>query len=162
MKADAWENGHRMPFIVRWPEVVKAGSTTDQNICFTDLMATFAEITGTKLQGSEGPDSFSILPVLKGMQPEEEPIRGPIVLQAGRGLSTIRSGKWKFINGMGSGGFSKPSSIKVNPDDPVKGQLYDMEKDRGETNNLYSEFPEVVSELAKKMAEIKKATKTRE
>ena len=46
MKGDAWEAGHRMPFIVRWPGRVKAGTVTDQTICFTDLLATFAEICG--------------------------------------------------------------------------------------------------------------------
>ncbi len=46
MKADAWEAGHRMPFIVRWPGRVKQGSVSDQTICFTDLLATCAAVTG--------------------------------------------------------------------------------------------------------------------
>ena len=41
MKADAWECGHRMPFIVRWPGKVKPGTVNDRLICFTDLLATF-------------------------------------------------------------------------------------------------------------------------
>ena len=70
MKADAWEGGHRMPFIVRWPGRVKAGTVSDQTICFTDLLATFADICGAKLPAGAGPDSFSFLPVLEGRQPE--------------------------------------------------------------------------------------------
>ena len=49
MKADAWECGHRMPFLVRWPGKVKAASVTDQTICFTDLLATFASIVDAEL-----------------------------------------------------------------------------------------------------------------
>ncbi len=87
MKADAWEGGHRMPFIVRWPGRVKAGTVSDQTICFTDLLATFADICGAKLPAGAGPDSFSFLPVLEGRQPEGQPIRGPIVMQAGSSSS---------------------------------------------------------------------------
>ena len=50
MKSDAWEAGHRMPFIARWPERVKAGSESDQLVCFTDLLATFADVMGVTCQ----------------------------------------------------------------------------------------------------------------
>ena len=59
-----------------------------------------------------GPDSFDILPVLLGKQPEAKPIRGPLVIPARRGMMSIRSGRWKLITGLGSGGFSKPAYIK--------------------------------------------------
>ena len=49
MKGDAWECGHRMPFVARWPGSVKPGSVSTQTICFTDLLATFAAITGAPL-----------------------------------------------------------------------------------------------------------------
>jgi arylsulfatase A-like enzyme len=154
MKSDAWEGGHRMPFVVRWPGRVKAGSVSDQTICFTDLLATFADICGVKLPAGAGPDSFSFLPVLEGRQPEGQPIRGPIVMQAGSSPAMmIRSGDWKLINRLGSGGFSKPSSIKPGPGDPA-GQLYNFHEDPAETSNLYLKHPEIVSRLEAELRRI--------
>jgi len=148
MKSDAWEGGHRMPFIVRWPGRVKAGTVSAQTICFTDLLATFADICGTKLPDDAGPDSFSFLPVLKGVHPADKPIRAPIVMQAGSAASMmlIRSGDWKLINGLGSGGFTKPSSIKPAPGEPAV-QLYNLRTDPAETTNLAAAHPDKVKEL---------------
>ncbi len=107
MKSDAWEAGHRMPFIVRWPGEVKKGSVSDQLVCFTDLLATFADIHDVKLPKAVGPDSFSFLPALKQRKPRKTPTRETFVMKSGSGgLMTIRSGDWKFIEGQGSGGFS--------------------------------------------------------
>lgn len=154
MKGDAWEAGHRMPFIVRWPGRVKAGTVTDQTICFTDLLATFADVCGTELPAGAGPDSCSFLPVLAGEQPEATPIRGPIVMQAGSSPAmTIRSADWKLINQLGSGGFSQPKTIKPGPGDPA-GQLYNLRTDRAETDNLYLQHPEVVARLEAEMQRI--------
>jgi arylsulfatase A-like enzyme len=161
MKADAWEGGHRMPFIVRWPGRVKAGTVSDQTICFTDLLATIADICGTKLPASAGPDSFSFLPVLQGVHPAAMPIRGPIVMQAGSSSAMmIRSGDWKLIDRLGSGGFSKPSSIKANPGDPAV-QLYNLRADPAETTNLAAMHPDKVEELISAMQAIVKRGSSR-
>ena len=153
MKADAWEAGHRMPFVARWPARVKAGSTSKQTICFTDFLATFAEIVGKKLQLGAGPDSVSFLGALTGDQPESKPIRENLVVRSGGKLMTIRSGKWKLIDGLGSSGFSKPKHVKHQPGGPA-GQLYDLENDIGETRNLYDQYPDVVVKLSKLLKEI--------
>jgi len=153
MKADAWEAGHRMPFIVRWPGRVRPGSVSDQTICFTDLMATCAAVTNRDLPENAGPDSYSFLPVLIGEQPNEQPIRPPIVMQSGNGSMLIRSGDWKLINQLGSGGFSEPKHIEPGPGDP-EGQLYNLAKDPGETNNIYSEYPDIVARLKLEMKQI--------
>ena len=154
MKGDAWEAGHRMPFIVRWPGRVNAGTVSGQTICFTDILATFADICGTKLPAGAGPDSFSFLPVLEGRQPKGLPVRGPIVMQAGSSSAMmIRSGDWKLINQLGSGGFSKPSVIYPKPGEPA-GQLYNLRDDLTETNNLYLNHPEIVARLQAEMQRI--------
>lgn len=161
MKGDAWEGGHRMPFIVRWPGRVKPGTVTDQSICFTDLLATFAEICGKPLPAGAGPDSFSILPVLEDRQPKDKPIRGPIVMQAGNSATmSIRSGDWKLIDQLGSGGFSKPSKIKPEPGGP-QGQLYNLREDPAETNNLYLKNPEIVTRLDAEMHRIMNSGQSR-
>lgn len=147
MKADAWEAGHRMPFIVRWPGEVKAGTTADNIISFTDLMATFAEIIGEDLPDESCPDSFTFLSALRGGQ---RPYRPPLVLESGRRLMTIRSGNWKLIEGPGSGGFSKPDNYTFEPGEP-DGQLYNLATDPGETTNLYSANPGLVERLTEEM-----------
>ncbi len=160
MKADAWECGHRMPFIARWPASVKAGSESNQTICFTDFLATFAEIVNRKLPADAGPDSFSFLSVLKGNQVAGKPVHPNLVVRSGGELMTIREGKWKLINGLGSSGFSKPKKVKPKKGEPV-GQLYDLHADIGETNNLYSSEPEVVARLSKKLKQIIDAGRSR-
>lgn len=146
MKGDAWEAGHRMPFIVRWPAVVEAGTTSRQTICFTDLLATLAEITGSELPAGAGPDSVSFLPALKGGTHR----RPPIVMESGSGLMTIRSGRWKLVDGLGSGGFTQPSKVKPGPGDPA-GQLYDLVADPAETTNRFGGKPELVGRLRAEM-----------
>ncbi len=162
MKSDAWEGGHRMPFIVRWPGRVKPGTVSGQTLCFTDVLATLADVSGAKLPDGAGPDSFSFLPVLQGVQPPDKPIRGPIVMQAGSVPSAmmIRSGDWKLIHGLGSGGFSKPASIKAKPGEP-EGQLYNLRDDLGETKNLYLEKPDIVARLKAEMRRIVEAPGSR-
>tara|TARA_B100001123_G_scaffold450414_1_gene620983 strand:+ start:396 stop:752 length:357 start_codon:yes stop_codon:yes gene_type:complete len=63
---DAWEGGHRVPFIARWPGKIPAGSVSDQLVSNIDLVATLAALTGYELKDGEGPDSFNLLPVLTG------------------------------------------------------------------------------------------------
>ena len=152
MKGDAWEAGHRMPFIVRWPGQVKAGTTSKQLVCFTDFLATFAEIMETKLPDQAGPDSFSFLPSLR----EESSPRDTFVMRAGsaRAMMTIREGDWKLLTQLGSGGFSQPKHLKPKPGGPT-GQLYHLSKDPGETTNLYQKHPEIVARLLKRLDEVK-------
>jgi arylsulfatase A-like enzyme len=160
MKADAWENGHRMPFIVRWPDHVPAGTETDQTICFTDLLATFAAITDTELPPGAGPDSFNILPLLRGIQPPTKPIRGPVAMAAGNGMMMVRSGDWKLIDGLGSGGFSQPKRV-IPSEGGAIGQLYNLATDLSESKNLYLDKPEIVSRLRTALGQIQKSEQTR-
>ena len=151
MKADAWECGHRMPFIARWPGQVIAGSESDQLICFTDMLATFAEIVDVTLTEDAGPDSFSVLPVLTG--DAQQPIRPSMVLRSGGRMMTVRKGPWKLITALGSGGFSHPKRIEPGPGDPP-GQLYNLVDDLGETKNRYAEEPDIVQELTSELARV--------
>jgi len=158
MKGDAYEGGHRMPFIVRWPGQVKPGSVSNQTIGFTDVLATFAAVTGVELPEGQGPDSFSFLSALQGNDVSNTTARGPLVLESSRGHFSLRSGKWKFIDGLGSGGFSDGFSeaykaVAPGAGDPTA-QLYDMETDPGETRNLFFEKPEVVKKLAAELEQI--------
>lgn len=160
MKGDAWEGGHRMPFIVRWPGMVEAQSVSDQTICFTDLLATFAAMLNVELPDGAGEDSFDLLPVLKGTQPANKPIRGPVVLPSANGFMSIRFGPWKLINGLGSGGFTKPGRVQPEDSGPV-GQLYNLVADPGETTNLWLEQPRVVRRLVAEFERIESSGRSR-
>lgn len=144
-KADIWEAGHRVPFIVRWPGRVPAGRTSDQTICLTDLMATFADIVGEKLPASAGEDSNNLLPVFLGKH-KGGPLREATVHHAMNGMFAIRQGDWVFIDGLGSGGFTAPQKEKATPKGPT-GQLYNLADDLGQQKNLFLERPEVVERL---------------
>jgi arylsulfatase A len=150
MKSDSWEGGHRMPFVVRWPGVVPEASTTRQTICFTDLLATVADITGVALPAGAGEDSHSLLPVLR--DPAARTSRRHTVLKAN--ASVVREGRWKMITHLGSGGFSKPRRIEPKPGGP-RGQLYDLDRDPSETNNLWLERRDVVAQLERVLASVK-------
>nr|WP_236649697.1 arylsulfatase [Rhodopirellula sp. SM50] len=164
MKADAWECGHRMPMIARWPGVIAAGSVSDKTISFVDFLATADELTESDVYQHQdktdvGPDSFSFLGELTGM-PSKAPQRPSLALQSGKGLMTIRRGDWKFIDGDGSGGFSDRGA-KGKPKTP-KGQLYNLAEDLGETNNLIDQHPELVESLRDELAAIKRAPRSRD
>ena len=155
MKGDAWENGHRMPLIVRWPGRVAAGSVSTQTICFTDFLATFASMLGVALPADAGPDSFDLLPELVGEQPADQPIRTSLVIRSSAGSWTIRAGNWKLITALGSGGFSQPRKVQPTAGGP-QGQLYNLADDLGETTNLYSARPEVVARLTAELERVRR------
>ena len=142
-KADLWEGGHRVPFLVRWPGIVEPGSRCDQLITLVDFFATASEITGEKAPDM-AEDSVSFLPALSG-----EPIRSTrkgVIHHSISGHFGYRQGKWKLLLARGSGGWSSPTERSVADDAPLA-QLYDMEKDPGEQNNLYLSHPEVAERL---------------
>ncbi|MDZ7720570.1 MAG: sulfatase-like hydrolase/transferase [Balneolaceae bacterium] len=160
MKGDVHEAGHRVPFIVRWPGVTEAGTSTDQTISFTDVMATFADILNTELPENAGEDSFSLYPILAGEQSEDEAIRPPVVSISSRGVRTIQDGQWKLIEALGSGGFTDPVSVEPEAGGP-DGQLYNLEDDLEETNNLWNERPDIVDRLKQKLAEFDRNGRSR-
>lgn len=143
-KSDAWEGGHRVPFIVHWPEVVAAGTRCDQLVHQADLFATVADILDVSLPPEAGVDSFSFLPLLQG---GEEPIRTHAVSCSIRGLPSLRMNQWKWIPGPGSGGWTKGGEAESQ-------QLYDLSEDPGETNNLATTHPDRIELMQRTMEKI--------
>jgi arylsulfatase A len=143
-KSDAWEGGHRVAFIVRYPGVVAPASQSDQLVHQADLLATFAEILAADLPADAGEDSVSLLPLLRG---EDQPVRRHAVSCGVRGLPAFRDGQWKLVLGAGSGGWSKGS-------DAAELQLYDLAADLGETTNLAGSQAERVQEMLSAYQEI--------
>lgn len=143
-KADIFEGGHRVPFLVRWPGKVEAGAESPQLVCLTDVMATAAEVTGRRLPDDAGEDSFSFLATLRG---EEGRRRDHLVSHSINGSFAIRRGPWKLVLCSDSGGWSypRPGSEQAAELPPV--QLYHLEDDLGEQHNVQARHPERVQEL---------------
>jgi len=145
MKSDAWEGGHRVPYVVRWPGVIAPGRVSDDIICHNNLMATCADILGVELPDAAGVDSFSLLPVLRGDEAAEA--THPYVIHHSiKGHFAIRRGDWKFIASGGSGGWTRGDIGKPS-------QLYHMIEDREESNNLAEAEFEFVRELTELLEE---------
>ena len=144
-KADIHEGGHRVPFLARWPERIPAGAVSDQLLGLVDLLATVAAASGATVPEGAGEDSRNLLPALLGEAPPE-PLRDAIVHHSLDGMFAIRQGRWKLIEGRGSGGFTQPAREETSPGDPA-GQLYDLAADPTETTDLYADRPEVVERL---------------
>lgn len=145
-KADIHEAGHRIPFIMRWPGRVAAGEEFDGLVGLNDLYATIAEVVGLQLSDEEAPDSRSFLRAAMGETGAR--IRRHLVHHSADGMFALRVGQWKYIEGLGSGGFTQPARIEPTPGGP-QGQLYDLAADPGETKNLWMERPNLRQDMAR-------------
>lgn len=153
-KSTIWDGGHRLPFIARWPGVVKPGTRCGQLVCEMDLMATCADILNAKLPENAGVDSVSLLPLLRGA---DKPVRASLVHHSSFGKFAIREGKWKLELCPGSGGWSlvaPPTDDMAHKEKLPALQLYDMSVDEGEKKNLHAQHPEIVKRLTGKLKQI--------
>lgn len=160
-KRDAWEGGHRVPFIARWPGKIKANTVSEQTICLVDLMATIAAILGQKLPDNAGEDSVSILPVLRG-ENLLTPVREATVHHSARGKFAIRQGDWVLIDapwGDDNGAHGEPRWLKdergYSPH-MQPGELYNLREDLAERHNRFAERPELVNELKSRLEKYKR------
>ena len=164
VKRDNWEGGHRVPFIARWPGKIKPGSTSSQTLCLTDLMATCAAITGAKIPEKAGEDSVNMLPALLS-EDQGKPIRKYTLHQTISLALAIRRGPWKYLDHKGSGGnnytragrWGMKKYIVPEKAPQAPGQLYNLNSDPGETENLYYKNPEIVKELKEKLEQFKES-----
>lgn len=179
-KFDAWEGGHRVPFIARWPGKIAPGTVSDALSSNVDFLATLADLTNQNLEPNEGPDSVSMLDFLTGKSSESKR-KQLLISPASSNHLALRSGKWMYISNQGGGGFAaehlgdhdfggaaafpftgeKNSDIengKIKNDAPPA-QLYNLEDDLYEHENVYNQHPEVVARLQKEMEEIKSEEK---
>ena len=145
-KSDIFEGGHRIPFLARWPNRIEAGSSSDETICLTDLLKTCAAINDVNLTSLAGEDSYSILPALVGDN-LDSPIREATIATAGNGAFSVRQGRWKLELTGSTRGYGNIAEEEVIAQGLPSVQLYDLENDIGETNNLYAEYPDVINRL---------------
>jgi len=149
MKADGFEGGHRVPFIVRWPKHIRANTSSNQIISLVDIMATCAAVAGETLPDTSAEDSVSLLPVITGVSEKsiKRPLHNAVICHSISGVFVVRKGKWKLQYSAGSGGWSQPSDNAALKKGLPDWQLIDLSKDPKETHNVIHQHPEVVKEL---------------
>lgn len=138
-KEDPWEGGHRVPFIAYWPNEIKTG-ISNQMLCLSDLLATFADLVHQKLPDNAGEDSENMLAALLGTAKTN--IRKNMVNVSGAGEFTIRMDQWKLID------VDSIARVDTHYPDKIMGpQLYNLAVDMEEKHNLYAQHPDIVKEM---------------
>ncbi|WP_197439835.1 sulfatase family protein [Calycomorphotria hydatis] len=174
-KFDAWEGGHRVPFIACWPGRIEAGSESNSLVSNIDLLATVAAVTQQELGEDEGPDSVNLLPAFLG--DGEITVREELIIAPAESENvSLRQGEWMLISSRGGGGFRSPnvgdhafggpaatkftgqinSDIadgKIKPDAP-KQQLYNLSNDPGQSTNVIRNHPEIAQQMRMRIKEI--------
>jgi arylsulfatase A-like enzyme len=129
-KRDLYEGGIREPMIAWWPGVVEAGGTCDEPLAFWDFMPTACELAG--IDSSKASDGISFVPSLVGRGQRSHEFLfwkyGP--------KEAIRMGNWK--------------GVRIKPNRPL--ELYDLQSDIGESQDVSAEHPDLVARLTKLMA----------
>ncbi len=176
-KFGAWEGGHRVPFIVRWPGKVAPGSKSGQLLCGVDMLATMAAMLGRKLGTADGVDSVNMLDAITG--DPKTPIRDHVVLapRAKQNLA-LRKGKWVYIGAQSDGGdglggrggrravaLAGQSNSDIAPDgnirkDAPRDQLYDLDADPAQAANVIGEHPEIAKQLRELLAQCQRQART--
>lgn len=151
-KRDIYEGGHRVPFLMRWPKVIKAGGAISIPVCQTDYFATIADIIGAPIDDNTAEDSYSLYPMLQNGINDPD-LRGPVLHHSASGHLAIRDGKWKLNMLRGSGGSLAPRLLIPEESEPLY-ELYNIENDPSETTNLYDKYPDKVAQLKKQLTEI--------
>lgn len=150
-KADIFEGGHRVPFVVHWPAKVKPGKSTDL-VCTTDFFATFADVLKASIPDNAAEDSYSFLKALQIKSDKEQ--RKSIVHHSINGSFAYRKGKYKTIFCPGSGGWSMPKPNSKDADGLPQIQLYDLDADINEQNNLQADHSQIIEEYRAELTEI--------
>ena len=152
-KRDAWEGGHRVPFIARWPGKIPAGSSCDETICHVDLLATLAALLDVKLPADAGVDSVSILPALLGAK-RKAPLREATVHHSAQGKFAIRQGDWVLILAPSGDDNRKQGEPKWFQ----KERGYELHKEAGELFNLAADPTQKKNLYAAETVKVQKLT----
>lgn len=156
-KHSIYEGGFRVPFLVRWPGHVPTGTVCDETISLVDMYATIAALIDQPIAADEmvAEDSFNVLPALLGSSPPG-PLRSSMILHSPNGNFAIRRGPWKYIEGKAS-----PTVKRISRQDELVAQLYNLQTDPSEQDNLFSESPDIANRLADLLNKQRNSGRTR-
>lgn len=147
-KADIYEAGHRVPFLIRWPGKIKSGVSNSSVICLTDILATVCEAAGIGFNEAQSEDSFSFLTSALALPDGVYHRERPVIHHSAAGVFAVRQGNWKLILGNGSGGRELPKGKPFQR--PF--QLYDVSSDPKEERDLLKKYPEKAGQLEQEFA----------
>ena len=141
-KGYAYEGGIRVPFLVRWPGQIKPGTTSDAPVCSIDVFPTILDAVGVPTPANREIDGLSLMPLLKsgGQTPlkrDELIWHFPHYRHAPGPYSILRKGNWKLIQ------FDEGIS-----------ELYDLENDLAESNNLAAQQADKVKAMQDRLSAI--------
>lgn len=153
-KYSNFEGGTRVPMIAYWPNRINAGESTAL-MCQVDFPATLAELTGVELASEDAPDSFALLSSLLG-----ESVEGRDHLVEHARVLSLRRGPWKLISPGNGPKINRNTDTELGND--PKPQLYNLDDDPGETNNLAGSNPDLVKELTEQLEALKAAGRSRD
>lgn len=166
-KHSIYEGGFRVPYIVRWPGHVPAGTESDAVLCHTDVLATYAAILGQELPHNAAEDSFNALAAWKGES--NAIVRKNVVLDSATGIFAIREGDWKLIehnpvleesgDAKSDKKGKKVKKTKFSPENV--NQLFNLATDPTETKNLWDQHPDIVQRLSEQLKQIKANSRSR-
>jgi arylsulfatase A-like enzyme len=177
-KFGAWEGGHRIPFLVRWPGRVEPGTDSDQLISSIDLLGTMADMLDRELTTDQAVDSFNVMAAMTG-EPDN-PIRDHLI-HAPRDQKnlTLRQGEWVYIGAQGDGGqglrdrggpqaVAHTGSVNsdVGEDGRIKAeapqqQLYNLNDDPSQRTNVILQHPELADWMQTQLDEMRAQPRTR-
>lgn len=158
MKSDLWEGGHRVPFIVSWPNGITKGNIRNSDLlCSTDFYATVVQLTNGDLADDQADDSFSFYPSFSGKKNRQK--RTSTLHHAINGDFALRYGNYVYMDVNGSGGWSQKEDktrLEIH-------QLYNLKKDIDQKHNLYGEkkYAAKVAKMQKMLREMLESSSTR-
>lgn len=167
-KHTEWEGGFREPFIVRWPGKVPAGTVSDQVICLTDMLATFASLLNAPLPKGNAEDSFDVLRAFTEAKPDA-PVRDHVILQAANNATyAIRMGDWKLVERADAPEFESVRNKKKaekaaqkKKTGPKQDQLFNVKANITEANDVVSANRERAAKMKQFLVEARERSFTR-
>jgi arylsulfatase A-like enzyme len=141
-KAQTWEGGIRIPFMVQWKGKIPAGKVDDRPVIQLDIQPTALAAAGVAIMPEWKLDGVNLLPYLKGEKSDAP--HDMLYWRFGQQIA-LRAGDWKIVKGAGMPGIAADESGKASPEGS---QLYYLKDDIGEKNNLAEKNPEKLKELS--------------
>lgn len=148
-KYSAFDGGTRVPFIVHWPGQVKAG-VSNALLSQVDLLASLAALTGQKLAPTDATDSMNSVEALLG---KSQTSRAYVIEQAVNNTLSIIKGNWKYIEP--SKGVALNRNVNIETGSNPAPQLYNLLADLGERTNVAAQNPQIVSQLAAQLKQVR-------
>ncbi len=145
-KGDVWEGGHRVPLVVRWPGRIEADSSNDQLVSLTDIFATSLAVVGAELPRDGAEDSFSFLAA--ALDEAASDVRTSLVSHSNHGEFAYRDGAWKLVFR------NSTPNLEQSRGQPTVPELYNLDADIAEAENLAEQRPEVFAEMRTKLDEV--------